>query len=113
VGESLNLGEKEMAKQEVTAVQVQMAAAAGVTLLQVDDLAVPLKIAKSGALGVLEGMLQAIANGEVVLGPPPQENIGGGDPKPAMAPVETPPQGDQEPNGAEENAANENESAEG
>jgi hypothetical protein len=108
VGESPNLGEKEMAKQEVTAVQVQMAAAAGVTLLQVDDLAVPLKIAKSGALGVLEGMLQAIANGEVVLGPPPQENIGGGGPKPAMAPVETtPPQGDQDQNGAEASAADE------
>jgi hypothetical protein len=96
-----------MAKQEVTAVQVQMAAAAGVTLLQVDDLPVPLKVAKSGALGVLEGMLQAIANGEVVLGPPPQENIGGGGPKPAMAPVETPPQGDQDQSGAEASAANE------
>ena len=95
-----------MAKQEVSAVQVQMAAAAGVTLLQVDDLPVPLKVAKSGALGILEGMLQAIANGEVVLGPPPQENIGGGGPKPTMAPVETLPQGDQEPSEAEESAAN-------
>lgn len=96
-----------MAKQEVTAVQVQMAAAAGVTLLQVDDLPVPLKVAKSGALGVLEGMLQAIANGEVVLAQPQPENIGGGAPNPPMAPVETPPQEDQEPNGVEENAANE------
>ena len=60
-----------MAKQEVTAVQVQMAAAAGVKLLQVDDLPVPMSIAKSGALSVLEGMLSALANGEVVLGPAP------------------------------------------
>ena len=95
-----------MAKQEVTGVQVQMAAAAGVTLLQVDDLPVPLKVAKSGALGILEGMLQAIANGEVVLGPPPPENIGAGGPKPAMAPVETPPLGDQDQNGAEASVAN-------
>lgn len=96
-----------MAKQEVTAAQVQMAAAAGVTLLQVDDLPVPLKIAKSGALGVLEGMLQALAQGEVILAAPQPENIGAGGPKPAMAPVETQPQGDQDQNGAEENAANE------
>jgi hypothetical protein len=96
-----------MAKQEVTAVQVQMAAAAGVTLLKVDDLPVPLKVAKSGALGVLEGMLQAIANGEVILAPPPQENIGGGAPVPPIAPVETPPQGGQEPSGEEGKATNE------
>lgn len=81
-----------MAKQEVSAVQVQMAAAAGVTLLQVDDLPVPLKVAKSGALGVLEGMLQALANGEIVLAQPPEENIGGGAAKPPIAPVETPPE---------------------
>jgi len=60
-----------MAKTEVTAVQVQMAAAAGVKLLSVDDLPVPLSVAKSGALGILEGMLQALANGEVMLMPPP------------------------------------------
>ena len=59
-----------MAKMEVTAVQVQMAASAGVKLLSVDDLPVPLSVAKSGALGVLESMLQALANGEVVLSPP-------------------------------------------
>jgi len=102
-----------MAKQEVSAVQVQMAAAAGVTLLQVDDLPVPLKVAKSGALGVLEGMLQALAQGEVVLAAPPPQNIGEGAPKPPIAPVETPPQGDQGGDGAEANAANESESAEG
>jgi hypothetical protein len=107
VGESPNLGEKEMAKQEVSPVQIQMAAAAGVKLLQVDDLPVPLSVAKSGALGVLEGMLQALAQGEVVLAQPQPENSGGGDPKPPIAPVETPPQGDQGPSGAEANAANE------
>ncbi len=63
-----------MAKTEVTAVQVQMAAAAGVKLLQIDDLPVPMSIAKSGALSVLEGMLNALAAGEVVLGPSPPPN---------------------------------------
>ena len=60
-----------MAKQEVTGVQVQLAASAGVKLLQVDDLPVPMVIAKSGALSILEGFLQALANGELVLTPPP------------------------------------------
>lgn len=59
-----------MAKQEVSAVQVQMAAAAGVKLLSVDDLPVPLSVAKSGALGILDGMLQALASGEVILAQP-------------------------------------------
>jgi len=103
-----------MAKQEVSAVQVQMAAAAGVKMLQQDDLMVPLSVSKSGALGVLEGMLQALANGEVVLAnPQPAENIAGGDVAPPIAPVETPPQGDQPPandagangNGGEEPSA--------
>lgn len=80
-----------MAKTEVTPVQVQMAAAAGVKLLQVDDLPVPLATAKSGALGVLEGILTALANGEVVLAnPEPVENIGVGAGAPPIAPVETP-----------------------
>ena len=70
-----------MAKQEITAVQVQMAAAAGVKLLQVDDLPVPLAVAKSGALGILEGMLQAIANGEVVLSQPPAAEVPAAPPK--------------------------------
>lgn len=63
-----------MAKQEVTAAQVQMAAAVGVRLLQVDDLPVPMSIAKSGALSILEGVLGALANGEVILVPPPTQN---------------------------------------
>jgi hypothetical protein len=80
-----------MAKQEVSAVQIQMAAAAGVKLLQQDDLLVPLSVAKSGALSVLEGMLQALASGEVVLANPVQpENITGGPEVPPIAPVETP-----------------------
>ncbi len=97
-----------MAKQEITAVQIQMAAAAGVKLLQVADLPVPLSVAKSGALGILEGMLNALASGEVVLANPPEqgvevpfgspqglpeappaENNGGGDSDPAIAPVES------------------------
>ncbi len=69
-----------MAKTEVTGVQVQMAAAAGVKLLSVDDLPVPLSVAKSGALGILDGVLQALANGDVVLTPPPppQKEAGSG-----------------------------------
>ncbi len=63
-----------MAKQEVNAVQIQMAAAAGCRLLEIKDLPVPLEVAKSGALGVLEGMLQALANGEVVLTNAPDPN---------------------------------------
>lgn len=100
-----------MAKQEVNAVQVQMAAAAGVKLLQQDDLPVPMVIAKSGALSVLEGMLQALANGEVVLSQPvdpnaavakgvaaaldPAANNGEGPPaKPATPAIETLPDDD-------------------
>ncbi len=83
-----------MAKQEVTAVQVQMAAAAGVKLLAVDDLPVPLSVAKSGALGILEGMLQAIASGEVVLGPAP---VAVPEKKAGSTPDADPPKGDQQP----------------
>ena len=64
-----------MAKQEVSGVQVQMAASAGVKLLQVDDLPVPLIVAKSGALGILEGMLQALASGEVILAQPQPQAV--------------------------------------
>jgi hypothetical protein len=52
-----------MAKQEISAVQIQMAAAAGVELLKVEDL---------------------LAN------PEPAENITGGPEVPPIAPVETP-----------------------
>lgn len=68
-----------MAKQEVSAVQVQLAASAGLKLLQQDDLPVPMQVAKSGALSILEGVLSALANGEVVLANPESvENISGG-----------------------------------
>ena len=77
-----------MAKTEVSAQQVQMAAAAGVELLANKDLPVPLGVAKSGALGILEGMLTAIANGEVVLAQPqPENNLGNAGAAP-IAPVE-------------------------
>ena len=96
-----------MAKQEITPVQVQMAAAAGVKLLQQDDLMVPLSVAKSGALSILEGMLNALANGEVVLtNPPPPENIPQGAPGKPMAPVETPPQEDPPPANDAEGSGN-------
>lgn len=83
-----------MAKMEVTAIQVQMAAAAGVKLLAVDDLPVPLSVAKSGALGVLESMLQALASGEVVLSAPPPAVP---EKKAAPAPDADPPKGGQQP----------------
>jgi hypothetical protein len=53
-----------MAKQEISAVQIQMAAAAGVELLKVEDL--------------------------VLANPEPAENITGGPEVPPIAPVETP-----------------------
>ena len=61
-----------MANTNVTPQQVQMAASAGVQLLQVDDLAVPLSISKSGALGMLENLLGAIARGELIVSPNPE-----------------------------------------
>lgn len=82
-----------MAKQEITPVQIQMAAAAGVKLLQVDDLPVPLVVAKTGALGILEGMLQALANGEVVLSQPPVATPGPGQGDPAPTPDKDTPEG--------------------
>jgi len=81
-----------MAKTEVSAQQVQMAAAAGVELLANKDLPVPLSVAKTGALGILEGMLTAIANGEVVLAQPQPENNLGNAPVNPIAPVEIPPE---------------------
>lgn len=102
-----------MAKQEVSAVQIQMAAAAGVKMLQQDDLMVPLSVSKSGALGVLEGLLQALANGEVVLAQPQPQNTGEGGPKPAIAPVETPPQEDQGKSGEAANETGSEKIAEG
>ena len=59
-------------QQQVTPVQIQMAASAGVGLLAIKDLPVPMSIAKSGALSVLDGLLGAIARGELVVGPNPE-----------------------------------------
>jgi len=59
-----------MSTQSITPVQIQMAASAGLELLNIKDLPVPMSIAKSGALSVLEGMLGAVARGELVLTPP-------------------------------------------
>ncbi len=67
-----------MAMQEVTPAQIQTAAAAGVELLNVEGLSVPLSIAKSGSLAILEGILRALSKGEVVLGTPQLESIDGG-----------------------------------
>jgi hypothetical protein len=68
-----------MANMNVTPQQIQMAASAGVQLLQVDDLPVPLIIAKGGALSILESFLGSIARGELILTEPP---------KPEEAPVD-------------------------
>ena len=78
-----------MPKQEVTPAQVALAAAAGVKLLQVEDLPVPLSIAKTGALGILESMLTALASGEVVLANP-QAPDGDGEPAAIESDDETP-----------------------
>ena len=59
-------------QQQVTPVQIQMAASAGVELLSNKDLPVPMSLAKSGALAVLDGMLGAIARGELVVMPNPE-----------------------------------------
>lgn len=59
-------------QQQVTPVQIQMAASAGVELLAIKDLPVPMSVAKSGALAVLDGLLQAIARGELLVGPNPE-----------------------------------------
>lgn len=78
--------------QQVTPVQIQMAASAGVELLSNKDLQVPMSIAKSGALAVLDGLLGAIARGELVVGPNPemQETVPAPDPD---APEELTPPG--------------------
>jgi hypothetical protein len=60
-----------MANMNITPQQVQMAASAGAQLLKIDDLPVPMVLAKSGALSVLEGLLGAIARGELIVSPNP------------------------------------------
>ena len=86
-----------MTSQQVSPVQVQMAASAGLELLNIKDLPVPMSIAKSGALSVLEGMLGAVARGELVLTPPVVEKPSG-DGEPATPPaLESIEGGKQEP----------------
>ena len=72
-----------MNQQQITPVQVQMAASAGVELLNIKDLPVPMHIAKTGALAVLDGILQAVARGELVLNPPENQKTPLGAPTPA------------------------------
>ncbi len=72
-----------MPNMNVSPAQLQMAASVGVQLLAIDDLQVPLSLSKSGLLGVLEGMLGAIARGELILTEPPKPE------------EEKPPEGEQ------------------
>ena len=74
-----------MSQQQVSSVQVQMAASAGLQVLAIKDLPVPMEIAKSGSLSVLEGILGALARGELILAPPPPEK------KEDIGKEETPP----------------------
>ena len=74
-----------MTVQQVSPVQVQMAAAAGVQLLSNPDLPVPMAIAKTGNLSILEGILQSLAQGQVVLAAPPP------DPEAKKSPPKKPP----------------------
>lgn len=59
-----------MQKVNVSPEQVRTAAAAGLTLLADQDLKVPVQVALTGQLGILQSMLSALANGEVVLANP-------------------------------------------
>lgn len=78
-----------MAMQEISPVQIQMAAAAGNKLLGQDNLMVPLEIAKSGALSILEGLLGALARGElVVVAPENPEGTGEESPPPGLERIE-------------------------
>lgn len=56
-----------MADMQLSPVQIQMACAAGKRLLAQDDLMVPLDVAKGGHLGILEQLLGAIAQGQLVV----------------------------------------------
>lgn len=62
-----------MANMNATPQQIRAAAAAGVELLSNKDLPVPLGIAIGGQLSVLHSMLNAVANGELVLVNPPEQ----------------------------------------
>ena len=74
--------------------QIAAAAAAGVELLNIKDLPVPLGLSLGGHLGTLHAMLTAIARGELVLGnrvvPAPEGEAAGpdGPEPPALAGIE-------------------------
>lgn len=68
-----------MSQMSASPQQIQAAAAAGVELLSDKDLRVPLGVSMGGQLGILSGMLNAIAQGELVLMKP--------EPAPSMADV--------------------------
>lgn len=53
----------------LTPQQVQMAASAGVELLDLKDLAVPMPLAM-GQLGILRTLLQAVVTGDLMFAPP-------------------------------------------
>jgi len=66
-----------MPQMNITTQQVAAAAAAGLELLADKDLKVPVRIAMSGQLGMLQSMLTALAGGEIVLAnaPPPEGEV--------------------------------------
>jgi hypothetical protein len=84
-------------KIDITQEQMKQAAIAGVQLLNTQGaVTVPSPMAISGVMGVLNSMLTAIANGEVILlnvpvkqpeGEPPPEGEGDGLQKPQLKPV--------------------------
>lgn len=82
---------------DITQEQMKQAASAGVQLLQTPGAVnVPSPMAISGVMGVLNSMLTAIANGQVILLNVPTEKVGEsetppggeGDKKPQLKPVE-------------------------
>ena len=70
-----------MPMMNATPQQVAASAAAGVELLSLKDLNVPLGLAIGGQLSMLHSMLSAVASGELILvnAPPPGEQQPAGD----------------------------------
>jgi hypothetical protein len=64
----------------LTPQQVQLAASAGVELLDIKDLAVPMSLAM-GQLGVLKTLLQAVLNGDLIFSLPPPKAMSEDPPK--------------------------------
>ena len=84
-----------MPQMNATPQQIANAAAAGVELLSLKNLDVPLGLAIGGQLSMLHSMLSAVASGELVMvnAPPPEQKVpaGGGDgdpPPPGLARIE-------------------------